>query len=177
MKKYLGAIYSILASGLFFVWMSISNLAQKSITTLGSKVTESDSVHSTGWELFKNIEDVKGHDAYKIFTIAGIIIAGLLILSAIILLLQNKKVIKTKMNFNFLNKILLTSFAFVTIGALISNIIIASELTLTLSGSEIGLNVSQKFEAFAGIGAWLNAIVSILLCVMAWLTKSGKRKR
>ncbi|MBQ8615645.1 MAG: hypothetical protein IJ415_03675 [Clostridia bacterium] len=169
MKKFLGAICSGATAVLMFIFLSIPCFVEKTTMTLGGLET-SEKASVTGWELLKDLSsDVNGAVLYKIFAIAMIVIASLLILTAIILILQQVKVLKSKFGFDFVNKLLLTAFVLCAIMVTIAIFIIAGD-----ASGEV-LNVTVK--CYAGVGIWLNLAVGIVACIIAWLLKNKKRAK
>ena len=163
MKKFIGPICSILIGILTFVFASITYLTEyvKLLdTTTGYNV----------WKIFDVYDSsVDGYVFFKIATIALIVLASLLIISGLILLLCNTKVIKTKVNFNLINNCLLTLTVVANVLGLIAEIIMVNYLTNSLVIAKIG------------VGLWLNLSFSIALCLLAWIfakaVKSAKKKR
>lgn len=165
MKKFIGAICSGVAGILTFVWLSLDWFTQK--FTMGS-LTEKEGI--TGWNLITNkvegepagLEMFKGaYTLHRVAAIAMLVIACLLIVSAVVLLLKNLNVIKCKFNFNIVNNILLTLFVVAVILAIVGVSIMGSELCKALGNSE-GLS------AYAGIGAWLALAFSVVACGCGW---------
>ncbi|MCR5553204.1 MAG: hypothetical protein K6F08_00435 [bacterium] len=163
MKKFIGPICSILMGTLTFVFASITYLTEyvKGLdTTTGYNV----------WKIFDVFDsNVDGYVFFKIATIALIVLASLLIISGLILLLCNTKVIKTKVNFNLINNCLLTLAVVANVLGLIAGIIMTNYLTNALIIAKLG------------VGLWLNLAFSISVCLLAWIfaktVKASKKKR
>ena len=162
MKKFIGPICSILMGALTFVFLSITYLTEyvKLLdTTTGYNV----------WKIFDVYEsNVDGYVFFKIATIALIVLASLLIISGLILLLCNTKVIKTKVNFNLINNCLLTLTVVANVLGLIAGIIMVNYLTNSLIVAKLG------------IGLWLNLAFNIAICLLAWIfakqVKASKKR-
>lgn len=156
MKKFIGAICSAAAGILTFILLALNWMTAK----ISMGVNEKSSV--SGWDLLKDNSDVKGFTLYKLSAIIMIILASVLIISAVVLILQNLKVLKFKFNFNLINNIILTVFALFVILAVIGALIMAGEMSESALGVSINCSVA--------IGGWLMAIVGIASCVTSWLT-------
>ena len=154
MKKYVGAIASGLAGILTFVFLSIDGLITK-ITSGGMSVSES----VNAWDIIKEEGmEISGFTLYKVAVILMIIVASLLIISAILMILKNAKVFKSKVKFDLINNILLSVFAIITILAFIGACIMGGDMT-----------IGDTMITCAGVGSWLNMIVGILACVSGWV--------
>lgn len=145
MKKYLGALCSCLVAGLTFAFLSCAALVQK----LGSLTAT-----SSGWDLLSLDGNVEGLTLYKVSTIALIVLAALLFIMSVLIVLKNTKVLKTKLNLNILNDILLAIFVVFAVLGLVAAFVLAGK---------------SFVDATAGVGAWLNVAVSFVACVLAWL--------
>ena len=156
MKKYIGAICSAAAGILTFILLILNWMTAKISTVANEKSSVS------GWDLLKDNSDVKGFTLYKLSAIVMIIVASVLIISAVVLILQNLKVLKFKFNLNLINNIILTVFALFVILAVIGALVMAGEM----SASALGVSV----KCSVAIGGWLMAIVGIAACVTSWLT-------
>jgi len=159
MKKFLGAICSAAVGALTFLFLSLDSMVSK--TTAGSLENKSA---LNAWDLIgessEYAAEIQGYTLYKISTIALIIVASLLILSAIILLLQNLKVFKSKVNFAGINNVLLTIFAVLALVAVIAVFVMAKDLVPEAA--------SNNLSVYAGLGAWLNLAVGAVACVAGW---------
>ena len=155
MKKYLGALCSFVVAVLTFVFLSCSALIQ----TLGSITSK-----SSGWDLLTTDGNVEGLALYKVSAIALIFLAALLLVMSILIVLKNAKVLKTKLNLNLLNDVLLTAFVVFAALGLIAAFILAGK---------------SYVDATAGVGTWLNLAFAVLACALAWLfaRKDAKGKK
>lgn len=169
MKKFIGAICSIASAGLLFLFLSLSNLVS---TTIATNVTTS----MTGWDILQLNTETNGLLLYKIFAIVAIVLAVLLIISALLLLLQNFGLLKVKINFNLINNALLFVFMASAVVMLVAGILMAGAMSANLGGY-VGNNT------VVGLGIYLNLGVSIAAFVLALLfakkvkqAKSRKRK-
>lgn len=160
MKKFLGPVLSILMGALTFVFLSIPNLV------ISSKVINSSETMNA-WDVLKNYNsDFEGYVFYKIAVIALIVVASLAILSGLVLLLCNTKVIKSKLNFNKVNNCVLTLLVIANVIVLIAGLIFASKLENALFGYALG------------VGVWFNLALSAIVCLCAWLfAKEVKAKK
>ncbi len=165
MKKFIGAISSAVMGALAFVFFALAAMTQK--MTIGSV---SDSESFSAWDMleYKIAKmDSIGFTIYKIATIAMIVVACLLILSAVVLLLKNLNVFKTKINFTLINNILLAVFAGLALVAVIAMFVFIQ--------TELGDVMNESFKAFAGVGAWLNLVFGALLCLVSCLTAKKQK--
>ena len=159
MKKYLGAICSAVAGIVTFIFLALNWLTAK-VSSGYSSVSDKEGV--SGWDLLKESSEVEGYTLYKLSAIVMIVLASILIISAVVLILQNLNVLKFKFNFNLINNIILTVFALFVILAVVGALIMAGDM------SESAMGVSIKCSV--AIGGWLMAIVGIASCVTSWLT-------
>jgi len=159
MKKYLGAICSAVAGIVTFIFLALNWLTAK-VSSGYSSASGKESV--SGWDLLKESREVEGYTLYKLSAIVMIVLASILIISAVVLILQNLNVLKFKFNFNLINNIILTVFALFVILAVVGALIMAGDM------SESAMGVSIKCSV--AIGGWLMAIVGIASCVTSWLT-------
>lgn len=159
MKKFLGAICSAAVGALTFLFLSLNAMVSK--TTVGSLENKSA---VNAWDMLgetsESALEIQGFSLYKFSTIALIVVASLLILSAIILLLQNLKVFKSKVNFAGINNVLLTIFAVLALVAVIAVFVMAKEI--------VPAAASNNMSVYAGLGAWLNLAVGAVACVAGW---------
>lgn len=118
MKKYLGALCSFVVAVLTFVFLSCSALIQ----TIGSLTSK-----SSGWDLLTTDGNVEGLALYKVSAIALIVLAALLLVMSVLIVLKNTKVLKTKLNLNLLNDVLLTAFVVFAALGLIAAFILAGK--------------------------------------------------
>ena len=165
MKKFIGAICSGVAGILTFVWLSLDWFTQK--MTMGS-LTEKDGL--TGWNLITNkvegepacLEMFKGaYTLHRVAAIVMLVVACLLIVSAVVLLLKNLNVIKCKFNFSLVNNILLTVFVVAVVLAIVGVTIMGNELCKAIGNPE-------GFSAYASVGAWLALAFSVVACGCGW---------
>lgn len=155
MKKYLGALCSFVVAVLTFVFLSCSALIE---TALGT------TAKTSGWELLTSDGNVEGLALYKVSTILLIVLAALLLVMAVLIVLKNAKVLKTKLNLNLVNDVLLTAFVVFAALGLVAAFIVAGK---------------SLFDATAGVGTWLNLAFALVACVLAWIfaRKDAKSKK
>ena len=154
MKKYIGAFASGLAGILTFVFLSLDGLFAKA--SAGGLSTSSG---TSGWDILKEDgSNVDGYTLYKIAVIAMIVIACLLILSAVVIILKNAKVFKSKAKFNVINNVLLALFALATIIAFVGACVMGGDMS-----------VGETIKVTAGVGSWLNMVVGVVACAMGWM--------
>ena len=92
MKKYIGAFASGLAGILTFVFLSLDGLFAKA--SAGGLSTSSS---TSGWDILKDDgSNIDGYTLYKIAVIAMIVIACLLILSAVVIFSKMQKCSRVK---------------------------------------------------------------------------------
>jgi hypothetical protein len=160
MKKYIGAICSAAAGILTFVFLALHWMSMK-MTVEAINLSEKDGV--SGWDLLKDgSSKVKGYTLFKISTIIMIVVASVLILSAIIMILRNLNILKFKFNFNMINNMLLSALVVVVALAIVGIFIMAGESSVSIGGTEI--------SAYASVGAWLMAAVAVVACAAGWVT-------
>lgn len=154
MKKYIGAFASGLAGILTFVFLSLDGLFAKA--SAGGLSTSSG---TSGWDILKEDgSNVDGYTLYKIAVIAMIVIACLLILSAVVIILKNAKVFKSKAKFNVINNVLLALFALAAIIAFVGACVMGGDMS-----------VGETIKVTAGVGSWLNMVVGVVACAMGWM--------
>jgi len=153
MKKFVGAICSAVAGVFTFILLSLNWLSVK----------DGDSIHA--WDIMKDGESIDGYSLFKLSGILLVILAVLLIASAVVVTLQKLNVIKLKFDLNKLNTILLTVFAGISILMIIAAFIMAADMTFT--ETIMGVTVSVKTNV--AIGAWLMTVTAIVTCVIAWI--------
>lgn len=160
MKKYIGAFASGLAGILTFVFLSLDGLFVKA-----SAGGLSTSTSTSGWDILKDDgSNVDGYTLYKIAVIAMIVIACLLILSAVVIILKNAKVFKSKAKFNVINNVLLALFALATILAFVGACVMGGERS-----------VGETIKVTAGLGSWLNMVVGVVACAMGLMFARDKK--
>lgn len=163
MKKYIGAFASGLAGILTFVFLSLDGLFVKA-----SAGGLSTSTSTSGWDIIKDenglYANVDGYTLYKIAAIAMIVIACLLILSAVVIILKNAKVFKSKAKFNVINNVLLALFALATILAFVGACVMGGEKS-----------VGETIKVTAGLGSWLNMVVGVVACAMGLMFARDKK--
>lgn len=160
MKKYIGAFASGLAGILTFVFLSLDGLFAKA--SAGGLSTSSG---TSGWDILKDDgSNIDGYTLYKIAVIAMIVIACLLILSAVVIILKNAKVFKSKAKFNVINNVLLALFALATILAFVGACVMGGEMS-----------VGETIKVTAGLGSWLNMVVGVVACAMGLMFARDKK--
>ena len=163
MKKYIGAISSALMGILTFVFLGLAWMSTK-ISAAG---ISTDPASTSAYDLIKESNEVDGFTLYKVFTIIAIVVACLLIVSAIIMILRNLNILKFKFSMNLINNILLILFLVCVVVALIGLIMMCGEW----SGSAFGVEQSTT----PGIGAWLTLAFAIVTTLVS-LVFSKKAK-
>lgn len=140
--KFVGSISSLVAGVFTFIFFSIAHMSMGSLS-------------SNGWDLIQQSSSgaPNGFVLYKIFGIASIAIACVLIIMGIMLLLKDLNVLKVKFNLNFLNNIMLTVFCLCVVLAFIGDVVMCSESSY--------VNV--------GAGMWLLLAFSVVACLLGWL--------
>ena len=93
-----------------------------------------------------------------------IVIACLLILSAVVIILKNAKVFKSKAKFNVINNVLLALFALATILAFVGACVMGGEMS-----------VGETIKVTAGLGSWLNMVVGVVACAMGLMFARDKK--
>ena len=169
MKKYLGAIISGLVGILTFVFLSIANFAQKA--TIGGE-TQKETL--TAWDLFNEEKTVMfemldiSTGFAKFCVIALAVVAGLLIVCAVVMLLKN--VLKLKLNLNMINNIVLAAYALVAVLAVIAFFVMGADMK-ELAGEFITMIEAAGGSVYFGpaAGAWVNASVGVVGCAAGWL--------
>lgn len=161
MKKYIGAFASALAGILTFVFLSLDGLFSKA--SVGG-LSKSNGV--SGWDILKEDgSNFDGYTLYKIAVIAMIVIACLLILSAVVIILKNAKVFKSKVKFNVINNILLVVFALAAILAFVGACVLGGDMS-----------AGETIKVTAGIGSWLNMVVGVVACALGCLFARDTKK-
>lgn len=174
MKKWIGMICSFIAGACGFIFLCLDCWTQKATAYVaGVSTTTTKSVN--GWDLIKNDSEINGLVLYKIFAIALLAVSVLLIISALVLLLRNLKVLKTTLNIDAINKILLLLFAICAIVMMIALGVMSKDVSVDNVQEIAGVKVGAKLSAYAGIGSWLNLGVGILAFAFGCLAK-GKSK-
>lgn len=163
MKKYIGAISSALMGILTFIFLGLAWMSTK-ISAAG---ISTDTASTSAYDLIKESSEVDGFTLYKVFTIIAIVVACLLIVSAIIMILRNLNILKFKFSMNLINNILLILFLVCVVVAIIGLIMMCGEL----SGSAFGVEQSTT----PGIGAWLTVAFAIVTTLVS-LVFSKKAK-
>ncbi len=139
MKKFISATLSIIAAALTFIGLCFPFLT----TTLGSgKLSKTTAV--TGWDWLDKTSSVNGYGLTKIFTIIALVIAGLVAICAIIMLLQQLKIVKIKINFGYIVAGLLVIAAVCGIIAMVGGLTYINEfkaLQTELSTIKIGMGI------------------------------------
>jgi len=128
MKKYLGSFLSFVGGALVYVFFSLNTFV--SMTTIGNSTHKE---YINGWDLIKDeSSNLDGYTIFKIASIVALVLAGLAILSAIILALKNAKVFKSKLNLNFVNQLIMVLLAVALIVSLIALFVMGGALTNSL---------------------------------------------
>lgn len=164
MRKYIGAVSSALMGILTFVFLGLNWMS----TQLGSL----DPTSTSAYDLIKESIEVDGFTLYKVFTIIAIVVACLLIISAIIMILRNLKILKFKFNMNLINNILLILFLVCVVVAIIGLIIMCGEMSVDAGVGNISVEVTN---CYPGVGAWLTLGFAIVLALVS-LVFSKKAK-
>ena len=160
MMQYIGAFASGLAGILTFVFLSLDGLFVKA-----SAGGLSTSTSTSGWDILKDdVSNIDGYTLHKIAVIAMIVIACLLILSAVVIILKNAKVFKSKAKFNVINNVLLALFALATILAFVGACVMGGEMS-----------DGETIKVTAGLGSWLNMVVGVVACAMGWMFARDKK--
>lgn len=163
MKKLIGAICSGVVGILTFVFLSISYITFK-ISALGGTTSEGFSA----WNMFDSVSSsVKSFGFWKVCTIILIVMASLLIITCLLSVLKNCKVLKLNINTRTLNIVVLTVYMIVMIAEMIALFVLSGDLSYKLAGTE--------FVYSPAIGAWLSLAVGLVGCVIAYCT--GKKSK
>ena len=155
MKKYIGAISSALMGILTFVFLSLPTMS----TEYSAFGLTSDPQNLSGWDLLKKSWEVDGFTLYKVFTIIAIVVACLLIISAVIMILRNLKVLKFKFSMNLINNILLILFLVCAIVAFVGLVQMCG------SAGAFGVEVSTT----PAVGAYLLLGFAVVLTLVSLL--------
>lgn len=170
MKKYLGALSAGLTSILMFVFLSIPcltlNVANNTTTNNYSGWQILSGVNESSSTLFSNLDS---YGLLKTFTIILLVIGCLLAVLAIIMLLQNTKIIKVKFNFNFINVLLQILFC-------VSVIVIM--IAMSNLNSDLGTTITQTIKTYytIGMGTIFNLIVGVIATVLSILGMQKVKK-
>lgn len=157
MRKYIGAVCSALMGILTFVFLGLNWMSTR---TSAVGVT-SDPVSINAYDLINESMEVDGFTLYKVFTIIAIVVACLLIVSAVIMILRNLNILKFKFSMNLINNILLILFLVCVVVGLIGLIMMCGEM----SGTFLGLEQSTT----PAIGAWLTLAFAIVTTLVSLL--------
>lgn len=163
MRKYIGAVSSALMGILTFVFLSLPTMS----TEYSAFGLTSDPQNLSGWDLLKKSWEVDGFTLYKVFTIIAIVVACLLIISAVIMILRNLKVLKFKFSMNLINNILLILFLVCVVVALVGLIMVCGKISAGAFGIEAETN--------PGVGVWLMLAFAIVTTLVS-LVFSKKAK-
>ena len=155
MRKYIGAISSALMGILTFVFLSLPTMS----TEYSAFGLTSDPQNLSGWDLLKKSWEVDGFTLYKVFTIIAIVVACLLIISAVIMILRNLKVLKFKFSMNLINNILLILFLVCAIVAFVGLVQMCG------SAGALGVEVSTT----PAVGAYLLLGFAVVLTLVSLL--------
>ena len=157
MKKVLGPLCAIATGVVAFVALSLHNLFVK--TTMGG-FSETDG--TSGWDAITGGSAGNGWgDLFRVSTIILLVLACLLVVWGLLALLKNLKVLKVKGNFSLLTNLLLTLFAVFAILAWLGALVYGSKNSYSMGG--------VSFTATAGIGTYINLVLGLLGCVLAWI--------
>lgn len=168
MRKYIGAVSSALMGILTFVFLGLAWMSTK-ISAAG---VSTDPASTSAYDLIKESSEVDGFTLYKVFTIIAIVVACLLIVSAVIMILRNLKILKFKFNMNLINNILLILFLVCVVVAIIGLIIMCGEMSVDAGVGNISVEVTN---CYPGIGAWLTVAFAIVTTLVS-LVFSKKAK-
>lgn len=170
MKKYLGALSAGLTSILMFVFLSIPcltlNVANNTTTNNYSGWQILSGVNESSSTIFSSLDS---YGLLKTFTIILLVIGCLLAVLAIIMLLQNTKIIKVKFNFNFINVLLQILFC-------VSVIVIM--IAMSNLNSDLGTAITQTIKTYytIGMGTIFNLIVGVIATVLSILRMQKVKK-
>ena len=152
MNKYLGAGCSCVASVFAIISFSLGWLNFSL-----DKGAEIGDVCGWCW-LTENIV-VQKYIFYKVVACILIFVAILLIISAVLVILQNSYIIGTYLDFEKLNNWLLTIFAVLGIIMIVGTYMMSKEVSY--------VNVSLS------LGAWMLPISAGISCLVAWINSSS----
>ena len=176
MKKYLGALSAGLTSILMFVFLSIPcltlNVANNTTTNNYSGWQILSGVNESSSTIFSSLDS---YGLLKTFTIILLVIGCLLAVLAIIMLLQNTKIIKVKFNFNFINVLLQILFCVSVIVIMIAMSNLNSDLNLN---GDLGTTITQTIKTYytIGMGTIFNLIVGVIATVLSFLGMQKVKK-
>ncbi len=164
MKKFIGAICSAVAGILTFIWLSLD------WCVAGPKANK---MEFSGWELIANkhtegkvtiknffTEQIKfeGYKMARVFAIIMLVVACLLIVSAVVMLLKNLNVLKVKLNLSLINNILLAVFVAALVLTVIGLLIMRADI----------LDKASTWSCYAGVGLYLQAVTAVAACACGW---------
>ena len=164
MKKYMGAICSIIVGIATFVFLSIP--CRVYTLTIGSS---SSSDTSNAWSILSEDLSTDGYSLFKIFTIIMIVFAVICLLVGILLWLQNAKALKVKANLGLANAVCLILYSICALIAFIGMIVMCKKLSAS------GLGGSSTYST--GIGMWLNIGFGLVASLLAVLFSSSTKKK
>lgn len=171
MRKYIGAVSSALMGILTFVFFA---LAWKTTQVMAGDTKIGDPTSVSGYDIINNepLLEPDGYTLFKVFAIIAMVVACLLIISAIIMILRNLKILKFKFNMNLINNILLILFLVCVVVAIIGLIIMCGEMSVDAGVGNISVEVTN---CYPGVGAWLTVAFAIVLALVS-LVFSKKAK-
>ena len=170
MKKYLGAIISIITAALTIVFLSIPQFVVK-ISMNGMNQNKTFS----GWELFdkqNNIEfqSMGGDAAFAKFSVIALAsVAGLLLTLAIIIIIKNA--LKKDFNLNLVNNLLLILHIIVSLMTVIALFALGTDMKSSMPAELLALIQSSGGSVMFAptLGAWLNVVVGIFAPSIGWI--------
>ena len=169
MKKYLGSIISGAIGILTFVFLSIPQFVMSSeMMDIAEKKNAWDFFNADAAEA---MNEINGFGFYKFAVIALAIVAGLLIVSAVLMLLKNLSVLKLNINLNMINNIVLAVYALVAILALIAFFVLGADMKAVMGEEVIAMIEAMGGSVYLGpaAGAWINASIGAVGCAAGWL--------
>ena len=153
MKKLLNGITSIVSGALMFI-LGVCP-AFKATASAGSySMSETAS-------LYESVTEAGA--AFETFSIIMMVVAGLLVVSGVIELLKQLKVLKFNVNMSLVNIIILVVLVVSMIGLTISAIVYANDNS-----------VSNVLTISAGVGVWIMDVVPVAGLVVATLFRNKK---
>lgn len=157
MRKYIGAVSSALMGILTFVFLSLNQM----VTKLSAGDYSSEGSSSNAWDIIKTepVIEQDGYTLYKVFTIIAIVLACLLIISAVVMILRNLKVLKFKFSMNLINNILLILFLVCAIVAFVGLVQMCG------TAGALGVEVSTT----PAVGAYLLLGFAVVLTLVSLL--------
>lgn len=168
MKKLLSAIASIATAVLTFVFLSLP------CSVVSTKIAN-QSTSTSGWDLLKNADNFKnlitgeytvdGYGTFRVFSIILMVVAGILLISGLITLLQQFGIVKTKINFCLINSVILAVYTVIAVVVMIA--------LITFSGT---FTVEKLTTGSVGVGAILIVVVGAIATILSFLCSFGKKR-